>query len=326
MANAEQIKALIHSHYEHDIERFETLSLQVAAYEATHGHGNLALDIRKLVEKGRTNKSFIKFVAPANLEGLMLTSEPDNTLNELVVSVELHKRIERILLEYRQKAKLKKHNMSHRRKILLVGPPGTGKTLTASVVARELHLPLSTILVDKLVTKFMGETTAKLRQIFDMIAATCGVYLFDEFDAIGSERTMDNDVGEMRRVLNSFLQYIEQDQSNSLIIAATNNPGMLDSALFRRFDDVISFEMPKKEDIKTLILNRLGTFKGTKMSMKNVMNKALGLSHAEVTRACDDAIKHVILDGKKQVSGQLICQMLTDRHAVYDATYRKPVQ
>ena len=132
----------------------------------------------------------------------------------------------------------------NRRKRLIEGKPGTGKTMTASVIASEVSLPLYTIQVDKLVNKFMGETSARLRQIFDSMETQQGVYLFDEFDAIGADRSLDNEVGEMRRILNSFLQFIEQDASDSIIIAATNNQKILDQALFRRFDDVLHYDLP----------------------------------------------------------------------------------
>ena len=105
-----------------------------------------------------------------------------------MVSTILKERILRILREFRQKSKLEKHGLTHRRKILLVGPPDTGKTLTASILASELKLPLYTILLDTLVTKYMGETSAKLRLVFDVIPQRTGVYFFDEFDAIGGER------------------------------------------------------------------------------------------------------------------------------------------
>ena len=90
----------------------------------------------------------------------------------------------------------------------------------------------------------MGETASKLRIVFDAMATTRGVYFFDEFDAIGSKRGERNDVGEIRRVLNSFLQLLEKDDSDGLIIAATNHPELLDPALFRRFDDVIHYSLP----------------------------------------------------------------------------------
>lgn len=103
--------------------------------------------------------------------------------------------------------------------------------MLATVLAGELGLPLFTIRLDSLMTKFMGETASKLRLLFDAITQTRGVYLFDEFDAIGSQRGLLNDVGEIRRILNSFLQLIEQDESDSLILAATNHPEILDHAL-----------------------------------------------------------------------------------------------
>ncbi|WP_249364437.1 AAA family ATPase, partial [Pseudoalteromonas ruthenica] len=139
-------------------------------------------------------------------------------------------------------AKLKNHGLSPRRKVLLVGPPGTGKTYTASVLAGELDYPLFQVRLDGVITKYLGESSAKLRQVFDAIREVRGVYFFDEFDALGSNRSAGNDVGEARRLLNSFLQMIEQDESNSLIICATNHIEILDHALFRRFDDVIKYE------------------------------------------------------------------------------------
>ena len=160
---------------------------------------------------------------------------PSRDLSELIVSEEMNDKIRRILNEYRNRNKLYSYGLTNRRKILIEGAPGTGKTLTASIIASELELPLYTVQMDKLVSKFMGETSAKLRQIFDNIQSNVGVYLFDEFDAIGADRSLDNEVGEMRRILNSLLQFIEQDSSESIIIAATNNQKLLDQALFRSF-------------------------------------------------------------------------------------------
>ena len=101
------------------------------------------------------------------------------------------------------------------------------------------------------------DTAAKLRQVFDATSRSRGVYFFDEFDAIGSQRGMANDVGEIRRVLNSFLQMIEQDRSHSLVVAATNHGSILDSALFRRFHDVLQYELPDKRQIVKLLMVRL---------------------------------------------------------------------
>lgn len=316
MATADQLKMLIKSHFDQNDERFRTVVLQLAAHEAGQGHTALARDIRDLIDKSRTGK-----VVPFNkdLHELLHSNTTDYRLSNLVVPEELRIRIERILREFKQRERLRNHGLGNRRKILLAGPPGTGKTMTAAVIAGEIQLPFFTILVDKLVTKYMGETSAKLRQIFDTIREFPGVYLFDEFDAIGSERTRDDDVGEMRRVLNTFLQFIEQDQSDSLIVAATNNVKLLDQALFRRFDDVLYYNFPTHTEIVHLIENRLSGF--WKCSHDDIVKLAAfseTLSHSDVTRACDDAIKEAILSDQYTVMPELLSKMIAERRSVYD--------
>jgi len=313
MATADQIKSLIRSHISDDSERFYTLALQLAAHEAKQGHGALAHDIRKIVNKSRSihgGNNLLKF--PQNISGMVLSEKSDIPFSALVLPDILKDRVHRIIHEYRQQSKLKKHGLSNRRKILLSGPPGTGKTMTARVLAHELRLPLHTIQVDKLVTKFMGETSAKLRQIFNLISETQGVYLFDEFDAIGGDRSLDNDVGEMRRVLNALLQFIEQDVSDSLIIGATNNPALLDRALFRRFDDVIHYEVPDENGCRRLVENVLASFKGD-LKWKHILEKSIGLSHAEIDHACRDAIKDTILNDHSKVQTATLIRVLNER-------------
>lgn len=317
MATAEQIKSLIRTHFSDDPERFYTIVLQVAAHEAEQGHGALAHEIRSIVDKTRREKGAVVLKFPQDMRGLVLSEKPEISKASLVMPSSFIDRIERIIHEYRQQQKLKAHGLEHRRKIMLVGPPGTGKTMTAHVLAHELRLFLYTIQVDRLVTKFMGETSAKLRQIFDMIQQKAGVYLFDEFDAIGGERSMDNDVGEMRRVLNAFLQFIEQDTSDSLIVAASNSPKILDRALFRRFDDVLYYTQPKPEERKRLMQNVLGAFLAPKFAWKAVIEGSEGLSHAEIDQACRDAIKKAILSEQPKVKAALVRQMIKERQSAY---------
>ena len=318
MATAEQIKALIRAHFTGDSERFVTVSLQIAAHEAVTGHGSVAQEIRDYIDKAKRRFGILPNVSLSpDLCDLLFQTRPTTHLSELIVPQELRQRIGRILDEYRNRRKLKQHGLAHRHRILLAGAPGTGKTMTATILAGELHLPLCTILMHKLVTKFLGETSAKLRQIFDVIQEEPGVYLFDEFDAIGTQRGRESEVGEMRRVLNSFLQFIEQDSSDSMIIAATNTFEVLDQALFRRFDDVLYYDLPDAEERKQLILNRLNGFTPKSFQLDSPIATADGLSHAEITRACDDAIKQVVLSKRTKVSKRLLCDMLTHRRAIY---------
>ncbi len=317
MATADQVKSLIRSHFSDDAERFATIALQVAAHEARQGHTALAHEIRALVDDAKLAPVHVIPFAP-DLADLVISTEPREHLSALIAPEQMHDRLKRILREYRQQDKLKKHGLTNRRKILLAGPPGTGKTMTARVLAQELRLRLHTILMDKLVTKFMGETSAKLRQVFDVIRDRRGVYLFDEFDAIGAERGRDDDVGEMRRVLNAFLQLIEQDQSDSLIVAATNNVRILDQALFRRFDDVLYYGLPRAGEIRELVENRLGAFRGKRLQLEATVAKAEGLSHAEIAQACDDAIKAAILDDRQTVTATMLKRMVEERRSAHD--------
>lgn len=313
MATAEQIKSMIRSHFSGDPERFFTIALQVAAHEAGQGHGALAHDIRDMIDKARREKGALTMKLPQDMRGLVLSEEPNIPKASLVMNSSLAVRIERIIHEYRQRHKLKSYSLTHRRKILLIGPPGTGKTMTARVLAHELGLPLHTIQMDRLVTKFMGETSAKLRQVFDLIRQETAVYLFDEFDTIGGERSLDNDVGEMRRVVNAFLQFIEHDTSDSVIIAASNSSKLLDRALFRRFDDLLHFEIPQPDESKRLVENVLGTFLMPLFAWETVLSESKGLSHAEIDQACRDAIKQAILSDQQKVADTLLLQMLNER-------------
>jgi len=317
MATASQLKTLIRSHYEADYDSFLTAALQVAAHEARQGHTALAQEIRSLIERSRKAKPLTNPFA-ADEDGLFLEIDPIHRLSELIASDELHARLKKIILEYRQKDKLESHGLRHRRRILLAGPSGTGKTMTASVVAHELRLPLYAVLMERVVTKYMGESSAKLRMVFDKIREHRGVYLFDEFDAIGAERGLGNDVGEMRRILNSFLQFVEQDPSDSIILAATNNLPLLDQALFRRFDDVLYYELPTDEEARHLMENTLGVFRG-KHDVSSLIPSLKGLSHAEIVLSCIDAKKEAILNGIKVVDTRLLEKILKERHSAFRA-------
>lgn len=314
MATADHIKNLIKAHIDHDDEKFKTVVLQIAAYEAKHSHETFARELKQYVEKIGTSKASIFRLNQQN--PMLYMTVPSDRLSDLIVSQDIHNRIERILSEYRNRNKLQKYGLSNRRKILIEGKPGTGKTFTASVIASELNLPLYAIQMDKVVTKFMGETSSKLRQIFDAIASSTGVYFFDEFDAIGADRNLDNEVGEARRILNSFLQFIEQDESDSIIIAATNNQKLLDQALFRRFDDVLHYTLPTIDEVRQLYELKLGAYDGGFRITHELIEKSNMLSHAEIIRVCDDAIKNSILQSSKISNEQLEC-LIAERSAAY---------
>ena len=319
MASAEHLKALLRSHLEGDNDRFISVAMQVAAHEARLGHGKLATDLRDIVDRAKSRDapgSPVPIGRPrGELAGLLEASYPKARLGDMILGETLAGRIRRVIREQRNAGRILDHGLSPRRKLLLVGPPGTGKTLTASVLAGELGLPLLQVRLDGLITRFMGETAAKLRQIFEATDKTRGVYFFDEFDAIGSERAVANDVGEIRRVLNSFLQMIEQDRSHSMVMAATNHPGILDRALFRRFDDILHFDLPDESQIAELLEMRLAGAVRRSIRWSELAIGAIGLSYAEVARAADDVIKDALVGRRARVRGEEISAMLDELKA-----------
>ncbi|OYP38021.1 AAA family ATPase [Rhodopirellula sp. MGV] len=322
MATAQQIKSLVRSFTAGDDEHFITVALQIAAHSAKKGNGKLAQELRDLVDEIKRRREVDAQFRPVpiartsgELAGLIATSYPKTRFSEMVLSTEAQSPLRRVIHEYRHQDKLRGHGLSARRKLLLIGPPGCGKTMTASALAGELHLPLFSIQLHGLISKFMGETSAKLHTLFEAMNETRGVYFFDEFDAIGADRGIGNDVGEVRRVLNSFLQFLEQDNSDSLVLAATNFVGMLDSALFRRFDDVIRYTLPSGKEAELLIRNRLHAFLPTRVGWRRVQSAANGLSHAEIARACDDAAKQCVIEDHEKVSSAQLAGYLSERQA-----------
>lgn len=320
MATTEHIKAMIRSHLDNDDERFVALALQVAAHSARQGHGKAADEIKSLVEEARKRTKARPAQRPVavatpkgELAGLLAVSAPRTRVTDMVLDPDIRRQLERVLREQRSFEKLLAHGLTPARKLLLVGPPGSGKTMTAAAMAGELGLPLYVIVLHTLITRFMGETAAKLRLVFDALHETRGVYLFDEFDAIGAERATGNDVGEIRRVLNSFLQFLEQDDSRSLIVAATNHPQALDSALFRRFDVVVSYGLPTPTQAEETVRNRLAPFDSSTLDWARVRDAAEDLSYADIAAACDIAAKDAVLDDTITIATDRLAAAMSDR-------------
>lgn len=320
MANGDQLKALLRSHAEGDDRQFYSVAMQMAAHEAKQGHGKLAEELRDLIDAAKARRSTPEAI-PINrpkgeLASLLSVSYPSRRLSEMVLSEPVLNGLKRVLKEQRHYAKLRSHGLHPRRKLLLVGPSGTGKTMTAAALAGELGIPLFVVRLDALITKFMGETAAKLRQVFDAVSSTRGVYFFDEFDAIGSQRGLANDVGEVRRILNSFLLMIDQDDSHSVIVAATNHPEILDAALFRRFDEVVEYNVPSEEDVQALLRMRLANYMKSNKEIVDLAKEAAGLSHAEIARAVDDAVKEAVMHDETTVPVEAVRNLLQQRQVV----------
>lgn len=321
MATAAQILSLVRSHAKGDSEHFFSVALQVAAEAARRHQTKLAQDLKALIDEARQAGSALEktrdpipVVRPrGELAGLLSAGYPKTNLDDLVLPKRLTAQLHRVVKEQREWQKLADHGLQPRRKFLLSGPPGTGKTMSAAALAGELSLPLFTILLDGVITRFMGETAAKLRLVFDAMTNTRGVYFFDEVDALASSRLSPNDVGEARRVLNSFLQFLDEDHSDSLILAATNHPGLLDQAIFRRFHGNLQYSLPEKTLIRPVLEKNLATFDLDQVTWDTVIEDAGGLSQAELSRAAEDAARDAVLENSGILSTDLLVRAIEER-------------
>jgi SpoVK/Ycf46/Vps4 family AAA+-type ATPase len=315
--SGDHIKALVRSHASGDDAAFYAVAAQIAAAEARRGHTRVAHDLKRTIDAARRDpvaRAVTPIAQPrGDLAELVTASFPTVGIRDLVGPRDLLVQVHQVLVEQRQRARLVERGFAPVHRLLLEGPPGTGKTMTAAVIAHELSLPLLTVRLDSLMSKFLGETASKLRVLFDAAAEQRAVFLFDEFDALGGDRA-GNDVGEARRILNSFLVFLEQASADSVIIAATNHPAILDRALFRRFDAVIHYDLPDPRAAGAVLRSRLGPLvRGIRLPP---MDKcAAGLSHAELVKAAETAGKQALMRGDEHVTTDDLVAALAARQA-----------
>lgn len=325
MTATKLLLGMIQSHASGDDDRFLAIAENIASEADRSGRVRVAGEIRGMVERVRRDKSATVLKAPiplasprGELAGLVRASYPETNLDDLVLNPDLTRRIRGVIREHKNRHLLEARELSPRRKLLFSGPPGTGKGMTAAAIAGELGFPLFTILLDGVITKFMGETASKLRLIFDSMTASRGVYFFDEVDALASRRDSDNDVGEARRMLNSFLQFLEDDKSGSVIIAATNHKTLLDPAIFRRFHAAFSYARPNAEEAQRVLCNNLKKFDVKALEWKTLASEIDGLSQADLVAVADDAARDAVLDHDGRMSASIVLQAVRDRKALHN--------
>ena len=302
------LKKLIEAHAGGDEGAFRKAALQLAAAESAAGHARIADELRTLVARMPVTASRGKLVDIAQPRGeladILEGGHREERLGDIVLSAETHDELRRVLGENRASAALETHGVQPRRRLLFHGPPGCGKTLAAAVIAGEMGLPLMTVRLAALFSRFLGATATHLWAVFQEMPRRPGVYLFDEFDAIGQARGDAQDVGEMRRVVTAFLQFIDADRSPSILVAATNHAELLDRAIFRRFDVVLAFDLPSEAAITELLTLRLPHGGFSPSFLASLTSRARGLTFADVARACDDALRSMVLAGEPAMREQ----------------------
>lgn len=319
MNHVERLLALFRAFRERDDEAFHRAAEAIIADELTANHHAQARDLRKALTSNGAERPLHRngtglTVLPKDRrygEPLVNVIEPRIDASRVILSQETRTQIDRVVEEHSQRLKLAKYGYLPKSKLLFWGPPGCGKTLTSHFIASTLGLPLGIVRLNTLITSFLGETASHIQRVFDLAQTTPMVLLLDEADAIAKDRDDRNDVGELKRVVNSLLQAMDTFQSaDSIVIAASNHQYLLDEALWRRFDDVVVFPMPSGEQLKAMLHVLLNGVTVTG-SLDSVVRKLSGLSFGQVEKGTVESIKTMILENRSELRASELSDYFT---------------
>jgi SpoVK/Ycf46/Vps4 family AAA+-type ATPase len=234
---------------------------------------------------------------------LLEVKQFEDSFDNLIVNNGVKNQLDQIIKEFKDADILATYNLSYKKKILLCGKPGTGKTFTARIISSLLNLPLVYIRFDSIISSYLGETASNLRKVFDYIEQGTWVVLFDEFDIIGKNRNDVHEHGEIKRVVNNFLQMLDNFGGTSIIFAATNHQHLLDPAIWRRFDDVLFYELPNSDTRKKLFERYLKPLKREdNIDLKIVIEKSEDLSPADIKMIAEEALKLSIIESRDNLT------------------------
>ena len=310
MKNIEIIKMLFSSFNNKDDKSFMLAAEEFIKREKRLKHNVAAKDLEQILYDSNhvnSNKRF-KSTLPVprdNDKGFPLLEihQYEEDFNKLILSLNSKEQLEQIIKEYKDSDILASYNLKHKNKILFCGKPGTGKTYSARLLSSVFQLPLIYIRFDAIISSYLGETAGNLRKVFDFIENGEWIILFDEVDIIGKNRDDSHEHGEIKRVVNNFLQMLDSYNGKNILIAATNHQNILDSAIWRRFDEVVYFNLPTKALRKKLIIQYLKPIKKEKdINIEMIADKTNHLSPSDIKMIVEDAMKIVILEDRELIT------------------------
>jgi SpoVK/Ycf46/Vps4 family AAA+-type ATPase len=319
-----ELKELFRAYKDQDELAFRRVAQKIIEDEESKHHMALARDLRQILASGTGGSHvFVEGVAlpppPTDREGewpLAEVRHPERYLSDLVLEETVRAQLASVAEEFRRWETIDRHGLPRRQRLMFYGPPGCGKTSAAEGLAAELGLPLVIVRLDAVVSSYLGETASNLQRIFDYAQTGSWVLLFDEFDALGKARDDPTEHGEIKRVINAFLQLLDRFRGHSLLVAATNHEGLLDSALWRRFDEVVEFDLPSVHQIRQILRSRLRVARHRGLDIEGAASKLRGLPHSAAEKVALDARRLTLLADRVEVDQ-------TDLEAAVDAATRR---
>lgn len=305
------LKEIFRAFHARDELAFRRAAMEIIEEEQAKHHNALARDLQKLLVAGGgsfdSGSTVIVPAPPKDREGewdLAEVREPHRLLEDLILNKGVCLALENVVEEIRQWPALDAAGLPRRQRLLLQGPPGCGKTTSAEAIAAELGRPLLIVRLDAVVSSYLGETASNLRRIFEYADQAPFVVLFDEFDALGRSRDDASEHGEMKRVVTAFLQMTDRYQGPSLLLAATNHPGLLDEALWRRFDEVLTFGLPTVHQLRQVLRLRLKGVAHSGLEIDRYASALKGRPHAAAEKLVVDARRNALLRDSAVVTAQ----------------------
>jgi len=315
MVSSKQLKRLFQAFKERDDNAFYRAAEALIADELIANHHAVAQELQQALGRQpmkQITQNELRFLPKDRRSGddLVILEESFVDSTQVVLNQETKGKIERVLDEHRKRQQLTKYGYLPKTKLLFWGLPGCGKTFTAKYLAHELGLPVGIVRLNAVISSFLGDTASHLHRVFNLANTTPMVLLLDEVDAVGKNRDDPNDVGELKRVVNSLLQAMDTfNSSKSIIIAASNHQYLLDPALWRRFDDLIEFSLPGKTE-REIYLQRLLNGVNFDGSLEYIVKNMSSLSYADIQRITVEAIKTMILEGRENLQSRDISEQL----------------
>ena len=318
--NAKLLKRLVQSITLEDEVALKQIAETIVQDETKKGHTKLAKELSTIMNKNANKEKKSADSSTAIIKGmtslpvsrrynqpLATIIEHDKLKHHMVLASEIERRFDKIEKEYAAKERLMKFNLKPRSKILLYGPPGCGKTLGAERLAWNLGLPLMKVKFDAIISSYFGESASNLRAIFEASAESPCVLLLDECDFIAKSRTVGQDVGEVPRIVNMLLMLLDEYDAPGLIVGTTNLEKSLDSALFRRFDEVIEMPRPSKSEIFKLLKTTLSAFRIEEgLNWDMIVEKVKGQSYANIVKIAENAAKSSVLEGNNIITSEYV--------------------
>lgn len=313
-----ELKHLFRAYREGDELAFRRAAQEIIAEEEAKNHLALARDLRKIMVGGADAVLADMMALPApptDREGEWHLAEPrrpERSFAELVLADAAIQQLNTITAEVGKWDLIDLHGVPRRQRVLFYGPPGCGKTSAGEALASELGWPLLIVRVDAVVSSYLGETASNLRRIFQYAATGSWILFFDEFDALGKARDDPNEHGEIKRVVTAFLQMLDSFRGSSLIVAATNHEHLLDTALWRRFDEVIEFRLPSVHEARKLLRQRLRGVRHDGVQIEKAASRLRGLPHSAVEKVVFDARRAALVTGSEGVNDEHLQSAVTD--------------